>query len=117
MQPKCLSSRLTERHSEIADLIRSSYNNLRQMLPSPYVDGHEMHDALDALGHDLSGDYPGTVAEVLGWKCMRLPAANIEGRPKYYLPLAMPRENPEATDIPSQTAAFVTNLRMFGSSV
>ena len=110
------SNRATDRCSVIANLIRNSYADLRGLLSSPYVDGLEIHRCLVTLGHDLSGDSLEIVSEALGWKCMRLPVANIEGKPKYYLPLAVRTEGLEAAGISSQTAACVRNLREFGKS-
>lgn len=104
------ANRATDRYSEIATLVLNSYADLRNLLHSPYVDAHEIHRALLSLGHDLSGDSPEIVGETLGWKCMRLPVANIEGKPKYYLPRAVRSEKTKAASLAEQVAAFVGEL-------
>ena len=65
------------------------------------------------LGHDLSGDGPEIVSETLGWKCMRLPVANIEGKPKHYLPLAVHTQKLEVGGISEQVAAYAATIREF----
>jgi len=103
-------NRPTDRYSKIAKLIRDSYAELRNLLHSPYVDGHEIHRALLSLGHDLSGDSPEIVGETLGWRCMRLPVANVEGKPKHYLPRAVRSERTNAASLAEQVAAFIGEL-------
>lgn len=95
------------RRLEIAGLIRSNYDDLRRCVRSPYVDGTEIYRTLLHLGHDLSDDGPEIVSETLGWKCMRLPVANIEGKPKHYLPLVVPAQNLKVGSISEQVAAFL----------
>lgn len=79
------------RREEIAELIRDSYPEIRAILP-PYVDGTEVYHALLSLGHDIATDGPEIVGEALGWRCMELPAANLNGKPKHYLPHAVRQE-------------------------
>jgi hypothetical protein len=102
-----------DRHSEIAELIRNAYDDLRRSLRSPYVDGPEIYRTLLSLGHDLSDDGPEVVSETLGWKCMRLPVANIGGKPKHYLPLAVPSRKLDFGGISEQVAAYVGMIEEF----
>ena len=113
MQTQCSSTRIVQRRTEIAKLIRNSYTDLRRLLRSPYVDGPEIYRMLLTLGHDLSGDGPEIVSEALGWKCMRLPVANIEGKPKHYLPHAVPTQKLRVGGISQQVTAYVGTIREY----
>lgn len=100
---------------KICSLIRECYPHLQQILPSPYVDGNELYDALVSLGHGADVQGPGTVGAALGTKGMGLPVANIRGKPKHYLPRAMPAENLEAKSLSEQLAVFAGNVQKFGN--
>lgn len=114
METVCLPAEQDSRTNivRISGLIRECYPRLQQFLPSPYVDGTELYEALVSLGHGADAPGPGIVAVALGPKGMALPVANLGGKPKHYLPRAMPANTPGG-GISGHVAVFAENVRKF----
>lgn len=99
------------RRNQLAHIIRSSYPALRSRIRSPYVGGDEIHQALLLIGHDVSKECPVEISDVLGWKEMGLPVADIGGEPKYYFPAADPNRKRGFSSVTEQVALCVDELR------
>jgi hypothetical protein len=115
MEKEYLPAELDRRESteRIRHLIIELYTRLQQILRSPYVDGNELYEALMALGYGMEAQNPQAVAIALGSKGLGLPVANLCGKPKHYLPSAMPTGAPKSQGLSEQVAAFARTLRTF----
>lgn len=101
----------SSRRKQLADIIRTSYPALRSRIRSPYVSGDEIHKALLLIGHNVSEESPDEVSNVLGWKEMGLPVANVCGEPRYYFPAADPNRKRGFASVTEQVTLFVDELR------
>jgi hypothetical protein len=99
--------------SRISGLIRECYLSLQLSLRSPYVDGSELYDVLVSLGHGAEAVSPGSVTIALGPKGLRLPVANLGGKPKHYLPAVVAAKATENKGLSDQVVAFADTVRKF----
>lgn len=115
MEKEYLPAKLDRRESteKICSVIMEVYPRLQQILRSPYVDGNELYEALMALGYGTEAQSAQAVAIALGSKGLGLPVANLCGKPKHYLPSAMPTGVAKSQGLYEQVAAFARTVQTF----